>query len=127
MAVNPVNNLVYVANMLSGTVSVINGTTDKVTSLITFNTNPPNSGFIECNVILIPQELWTPLYGIIPAVIASSFIPSLLVSRKEKRESKRYLKYYSERIGILDKHKLKNEITQLYKEGKINEADYSSL
>lgn len=49
LAVNPVNNLVYVANMLSGTVSVINGTTDKVTSLITFNTNPPNSGFIECN------------------------------------------------------------------------------
>jgi YVTN family beta-propeller protein len=47
--VNPKTNTIYVANYDSKEISVINGTTNYVTVGITFNINPPNSGYIECN------------------------------------------------------------------------------
>jgi YVTN family beta-propeller protein len=86
-----------------------------------------NANFIPSIPFSIPMEFLLPLYGIIPAVIVSTFIPSLLLHRKEKRESKRYQKYYTDQIGKLDKVILEKEITQLYKEGKIKELDYKSL
>jgi YVTN family beta-propeller protein len=191
--------MVYVANMFSGTVSAINGTTNNVTAVVRINIHPSNSGYIECNhkilqqnftrydvgtkivckatayngfefsswsgdlapytllnessnmksnatiglevlkygtldanfvsstPVSIPTEFWAPLYGIIPAVIASTFIPSILQRNKEKRESKRHREYYNDQIGKLEIDELEKEVTQLYREGKINESDYLVL
>ena len=199
LVVDTTRNMVYVANMLSGTVSAINGTTSNATAVVNLNIDPPNSGYIDCNgerlrqnftrydvgtrivceatayngfafsswsgdlvptaafenhpnvtnnaaiefevqrygtlnanfipstSFSIPMEFFLPLYGIIPAVFVSTFIPSLLLRRKEKRESKRYQKYYAEQIGKLDKAILEKELTQLDKEGKIKESDYRPL
>jgi YVTN family beta-propeller protein len=41
--------LVYVANSACNTISVINGTTNKLNSAVTFTTDPPTSGTISCN------------------------------------------------------------------------------
>src|SRR5438132_8601758 len=50
IAINPDNHMVYVANMLSGTVSIINGSTDnaKATYVLSFKTNPLTAGDISC-------------------------------------------------------------------------------
>jgi hypothetical protein len=47
--INPNTNMVYVANWLSGTISVIDGTKNKLTTVSRFNVSPPNAGLIECN------------------------------------------------------------------------------
>jgi YVTN family beta-propeller protein len=49
IAINPNTNMIYVANHDSKTVSVINGTKDNRIVGVTFNINPPNAGYIECN------------------------------------------------------------------------------
>jgi YVTN family beta-propeller protein len=49
LAINPETNIIYVTNLGSDTISVINGHTNKVTAGVTFNINPSNAGFIECN------------------------------------------------------------------------------
>jgi hypothetical protein len=86
-----------------------------------------SANFILSNPVSIPPEFWTPIYGIIPAIIVSTFIPSLLQHNKGKKESKRYRNYYSDQIGKSDDEKLEKEIIKLYNEGKINESDYQSL
>lgn len=48
VAVNPGSNLVYVSNTLDDTVSVINGTTNKLDVGLNFNINSPSSGSISC-------------------------------------------------------------------------------
>jgi YVTN family beta-propeller protein len=47
--VNPKTNTIYVADYNSGTISVINGSSDKVMGGVTFKVNPANSGNIICN------------------------------------------------------------------------------
>ncbi len=50
IAVNPNENTVYVANFgLGGSVTVIDGQTNKVAAGVTFNINPTDSGQIICN------------------------------------------------------------------------------
>jgi YVTN family beta-propeller protein len=50
IAVNPNENTIYVANFrLGGTVTVIDGHTDKVAAGVAFNINPNDSGQIVCN------------------------------------------------------------------------------
>jgi YVTN family beta-propeller protein len=92
--------------------------------------NTSKSGSVNANFVNatpIPPELWTPLYGIIPAILVSVFIPLLLQRNKNKRQSEKYRTYYTNKIGKLDKDELYEVVTQLYNEGKINELDYKSL
>jgi YVTN family beta-propeller protein len=49
VTVDNVSGLVYVANKGSGTVSVINGTTNNVVVGVNFNVQPTGSGDIDCN------------------------------------------------------------------------------
>jgi YVTN family beta-propeller protein len=49
IAINPKTNMIYVANHDSKTVSVIDGTKDNRIVGVTFNINPINAGYIECN------------------------------------------------------------------------------
>ena len=49
VAVNQETNMIYVANLNSRTISVINGSSDKVTVGVTFKANPSDSGNIICN------------------------------------------------------------------------------
>ncbi|HET7147190.1 MAG TPA: YncE family protein [Candidatus Nitrosopolaris sp.] len=49
VAVNDISNMVYVTNTGSNTVSIIDGNIDHVVVKISFNSNPPNSGDIQCN------------------------------------------------------------------------------
>ena len=51
VAIDPLTNLVYVTNTASNTLSVIDGKEDERIVRIGFQTNPENSGFIECNGI----------------------------------------------------------------------------
>jgi hypothetical protein len=46
--VNPTKNIIYVANAGSRTLHTINGTANQLTVGITYNVNPPNSGYINC-------------------------------------------------------------------------------
>jgi YVTN family beta-propeller protein len=48
-AVNTANNMIYVTNTASNTVSVIDGKKEAVLVKLNFVTNPPNSGEIVCN------------------------------------------------------------------------------
>jgi YVTN family beta-propeller protein len=48
VAVNPNNNLIYVANVDSNTVSVIDGETNEVVLGVIFSINLPDSGHISC-------------------------------------------------------------------------------
>jgi YVTN family beta-propeller protein len=85
-----------------------------------------NANFITSNP-LIPEQFWAPLYGIIPAVIASTLIPSIIQWNRGKKLSKRHLDYYSNLIGKTDLCELEKEIAKLYREGKINDSDYGIL
>ena len=49
VAVNDISNMVYVTNTGSDTVSIIDGNIDSVVVKVSFNSNPPNSGDIQCN------------------------------------------------------------------------------
>jgi len=50
IAVNPNENTIYVANLgLGGSVTVIDGDTNKVAAGVTFNINPNDSGQVVCN------------------------------------------------------------------------------
>ncbi len=49
IAINPQTNFLYIADTGSDRISVVNGKTNRVTVGVTFNTNPPGSGIIECN------------------------------------------------------------------------------
>ena len=42
------NNLAYVSSELTNTVYVINGTSESVVTGVLFKTNPPGSGYINC-------------------------------------------------------------------------------
>ncbi|HZE78780.1 MAG TPA: YncE family protein [Nitrososphaeraceae archaeon] len=61
VAINTVDNTVYVTNTGSDTVSVIDGNKDNVVVKIIFNVNPPNSGTIDCNNHQIPTNNYTML------------------------------------------------------------------
>jgi YVTN family beta-propeller protein len=49
IAINPETNTVYVANYDSKTLSVINGSSNEMIVGVSFDINPPNAGYIECN------------------------------------------------------------------------------
>jgi YVTN family beta-propeller protein len=49
VAVNDISNMVYVTNTGADTVSIIDGNIDRIVVKVSFNTNPPNSGDIQCN------------------------------------------------------------------------------
>jgi YVTN family beta-propeller protein len=51
VGVDPIANLVYITNTASNTLSIIDGREDESIVRIGFDTNPDNSGFIECNGI----------------------------------------------------------------------------
>jgi YVTN family beta-propeller protein len=46
---SPDKNIIYVVNSGSNTVSIIDGSIDKLTAGVTFNVHPANSGSIWCN------------------------------------------------------------------------------
>lgn len=197
MALERGSNMIYVTDIVYGTIWAINGATNNLTAVVRFGISPPNSGYIQCNEkrleqnftrydvgtnllceakafdgyafsswsgdfvpiasknpnvnskesiglkvskysslnanfvstnpITIPESFWAPLYGIIPAVVASTFIPSIIQWNRGKKLSKRHLDYYSSLIGETDHGELEKEIAQLYREGKINESDYGIL
>jgi YVTN family beta-propeller protein len=49
IAFDPTDNLAYLTNAASNTISVINGQTDSVAIQLTFDATPPEAGNIECN------------------------------------------------------------------------------
>jgi YVTN family beta-propeller protein len=49
IAFDPTDNLAYLTNAASNTISVINGQTDSVAIQLTFEATPPEAGNIECN------------------------------------------------------------------------------
>ena len=49
IAFDPTDNLAYLTNAASNTISVINGQTDSVAIQLTFDATPPEAGDIECN------------------------------------------------------------------------------
>ena len=49
IAINPITKRVYVANRNDGSVSVINSLTNKLLIGISFSTNPPDGGSIQCS------------------------------------------------------------------------------
>ncbi len=48
VSVDPVTNMIYLATFDAQTISTVNSTLNKTVSAVTFYTNPPNSGQIEC-------------------------------------------------------------------------------
>ena len=61
VAINTVDNTVYVTNTGSDTVSIIDGNKDNVVVKMIFNVDPPNSGSINCNNSQIPTNNYTML------------------------------------------------------------------
>jgi YVTN family beta-propeller protein len=57
LAINPQTNMIYVANYDSSTISVTDGNTNKVIAGVTFNVNPSDSGYIQCNHANSPSPL----------------------------------------------------------------------
>jgi YVTN family beta-propeller protein len=49
ITINPYENMAYMTNTGSNTISIINGDSNEVAVRITFNVNPPNTGEIRCN------------------------------------------------------------------------------
>jgi hypothetical protein len=58
MAINVKTHLVYIGYPGSGTLSVINGFTDRVAVGAIFNVNPPDSGVIKCNGTVYPTNTY---------------------------------------------------------------------
>ena len=51
VTINPYENIIYMTNTGSNTISIINGNSDEVSIRMTFSVNPPNTGEIQCNGI----------------------------------------------------------------------------
>ncbi len=51
VTIDPYENIIYMTNTGSNTISIINGNSDEVTIRMTFSVNPPNTGEIQCNGI----------------------------------------------------------------------------
>src|SRR5919109_2964247 len=51
VTIDPYNNIIYMTNTGSNTISIINGNSDEVSIRMTFSVNPPNTGEIQCNGI----------------------------------------------------------------------------
>jgi YVTN family beta-propeller protein len=49
VTIDPYENIIYMTNTGSNTISIINGNSDEVTIRMTFSVNPPNTGEIQCN------------------------------------------------------------------------------
>jgi YVTN family beta-propeller protein len=47
--INPKTNKIFITSAESGMISVLNESSNKLTTGITYSINPPNLGFIECN------------------------------------------------------------------------------
>ena len=48
VTIDPYENIIYVTNTASNTISLINGKSDQVAIRLTFNVNPPNTGEVQC-------------------------------------------------------------------------------
>ena len=122
-------SIIYVLDTIKpgvqhSTVSVIDGSADKVAAGVTFNIHPP--------------EYWIPLYGIIVSTIVGWSIPSIIGWIKSKTRIRRVNQYHKrihslstdnkklyENDKVLDT--LKTDIKNAYAEGKISEQHYSNL
>src|ERR671911_430896 len=49
VTIDSIENIVYITNTGSNTITIINGKSDEVAIRLTFNINPPNTGEIQCN------------------------------------------------------------------------------
>jgi YVTN family beta-propeller protein len=49
VTIDPYENIIYITNTASNTISLINGNSDQVAIRLTFNVNPPNTGEVQCN------------------------------------------------------------------------------
>ena len=49
VSIDPYENIIYMTNTGSNTISIINGNSDEVSIKMTFGVNPPNTGEIQCN------------------------------------------------------------------------------
>ena len=49
VTIDPYENIVYMTNTASNTISIINGNSDQVAVRLTFSVNPPNTGEVQCN------------------------------------------------------------------------------
>jgi hypothetical protein len=58
IAINDKTHIVYIGYPGSGTLSVINGFTDRVAVGAIFNVNPPDSGVIKCNDRIYPTNTY---------------------------------------------------------------------
>jgi hypothetical protein len=99
---------------------------------VTFNVT--KSGTVNANFVTsapIPEEFWTPFYGIIPTVIAAILIPSIILWSKERKQSERLKDSYSGQIKTLtnleDEDILEKDIRKSYNDGKLREYEYRAL
>ena len=51
VTIDPYENIIYITNTASNTISIINGNSDQVAIRLTFNVNPPNTGEVQCNEV----------------------------------------------------------------------------
>jgi hypothetical protein len=49
VTIDPYENIIYITNTASNTISLINGGSDQVAIRLTFNVNPSNTGEVQCN------------------------------------------------------------------------------
>lgn len=49
VTIDPYENIIYMTNTASNTISIINGNSDQVAIRLTFNVNPSNTGEVQCN------------------------------------------------------------------------------
>jgi hypothetical protein len=109
-----------------------NNQSDFTKRFVTLTVN--KSGTLNANFATstpIPTELWAPFYGIIPAVIGGMLIPWIFEWKKEEKQRASLVKLYEDKIENLKIPKLKDdlekEITDLFKEGKVRDANYYCL
>jgi DNA-binding beta-propeller fold protein YncE len=86
----------------------------------------------------LPTEYWIPLYGLIVSTILGASIPSIIGWAKIKGDIKKSNLHHNKIKSLYDEgrrdendfeslNKLKNEISDSYLKGKINEFHYSNL
>jgi YVTN family beta-propeller protein len=81
--------------------------------------------FVPVNTI--PAEFWTPFYGLIPIIIGTIFIPSVINWTKQRRKQNGRFVRFDHKIGKSDPKITEEEITKSYEEEEISYKQYIRL
>ncbi|MDF0681213.1 MAG: hypothetical protein P0116_09635, partial [Candidatus Nitrosocosmicus sp.] len=87
-------------------------------------------GEIEADFVpenTIPPEFWTPFYGLIPIIIGTIFIPSLIGWTKHRRKQNRRFVQFDLKMSKSDPKITEEEITKMYEEEEISYKQYIRL